>query len=325
MLELLFGAYGLIWWLVFRRFKLLPINLWTVVTSILIIVVVLLFGLLMLSRYQPMTSHARTYAVTTPIVAEVRGKVIEVPAEGGAMVAAGDVLLRIDPVSYEAQLASVEAQLALAKANLTQQERAAEGGASSAIELERARSEAARLEADAQRARYELERTTITAPAAGFVEQVAVRPGQFVSPMAFNQVMVFVHADADADAGDGERGPAMVAFFAQGAATFIDAGDAAEVAFHAYPGAVFSATVRRVQPLLAEGAVSASGRLQADVGRRAGRVPVHLTLDADPRLASLPAGSSGKVTVYTGKRHHLNLVRKIILRIKSWEHWVFAP
>lgn len=321
MLESLFGLYGLAWWLIFRKFKLLPTNLWTVVTSILIIVVVLLFGLLMLSRYQPMTSHARTYAVTTPIVAEVRGKVIEVSAEGGAMVAAGDVLLRIDPASYEAQLASVEAQLALAKTNLTQQERAAEGGASSAIELERARSEAARLEADAEQARYQLGRATIVAPAAGYVEQVAVRPGQFVSPMAFNQVMVFVHADAD----DGERGPAMVAFFAQGASTFIDAGDAAEVAFHAYPGAVFSATVRRVQPLLAEGAVSASGRLQADVGRRAGRVPVHLTLDPDPRLDALPAGSSGKVTVYTGKRHHLNLVRKIILRIKSWEHWVFAP
>jgi hypothetical protein len=26
--------------------------------------------------------------------------------------------------------------------------------------------------------------------------------------------------------------------------------------------------------------------------------------------------------VYTGEKHHLNLLRKIILRIKSWENWV---
>ena len=315
MLESLFGLYGLAWWLIFRKFKLLPTNLWTVVTSILILVVVVALGILMLGRYQPMTSHARTYAVATPIVAEVRGKVIEVSAEGGAPVSAGDVLLRIDPESYQAQVDSIDAQLALARTNLTQQERLAGEGATGVIELEKARSDVARLEADLRQARYALDRTTIVAPADGYVEQVAVRPGQFVSPMAFNQVMVFVHDD----------GPYMVAFFAQAAATYIDEGDKAEVAFHAYPGEVFGATVKRVQPLLAEGTVTASGRLQSERGQRAGRVPVHLTLDPDPRLDALPAGSSATATVYTGKHEVLNLVRMMVLRIKSWEHWVFAP
>jgi multidrug resistance efflux pump len=181
MLESLFGLYGLAWWLIFRKFKLLPTNLWTVVTSILILVVVVALGILMLGRYQPMTSHARTYAVATPIVAEVRGKVIEVSAEGGAPVSAGDVLLRIDPESYQAQVDSIDAQLALAKTNLTQQERLAGEGATGVIELEKARSDVARLEADLRQARYALDRTTIAAPANGYVEQVAVRPGQFVS------------------------------------------------------------------------------------------------------------------------------------------------
>ena len=38
MIELIFGFYGLIWWLIFVKFKLLKINTWSVMTSLLVAV-----------------------------------------------------------------------------------------------------------------------------------------------------------------------------------------------------------------------------------------------------------------------------------------------
>ncbi len=308
-----FGLYGLAWWLIFKKFRVLPINLWTSVTSVFILLVVLFVGFMFLGRYQPMTHRAQTYAITTPIVAEAQGKVIEVPVTGGEMLKQGDVLFRIDPTQHRAKVDSVTAQLELAKSRLEQETELVERGAGNRANLDRARSDVDRLEADLRLAQYTLDATTVTAPAGGYVTQVVIRPGQFVSPMAFVKVMVFVHAE----------GPYLVADFEQVAIEHIDEGDEAEVAFVALPGRVFKATVRGVQPVLADATLSARGSLESfnRAGKR-GRVPVLLTLEDDVAELDLPAGSSAIAAVYTGKKHHLNLLRMMVLRIKSWENWV---
>ena len=48
------------------------------------------------------------------IVPNVAGEVIDVPVEPNKPLKAGDVLFRIDPVPYEAQVRQIEAQLELA-------------------------------------------------------------------------------------------------------------------------------------------------------------------------------------------------------------------
>jgi hypothetical protein len=58
---------------------------------------------------------------------------------------------------------------------------------------------------------------------------------------------------------------------------------------------------------------------------RKGTTPVGLKLEEVLSSYNLPPGSSATVAVYTGKLHHLDIFRKIILRIKSWENWVFFP
>lgn len=315
MIEMLFGIYGLICWLIFKKFKLLPINLWTMVTAVFILLVVLAMGFLWMGRYQPMTHHARTISVTTPIVSEVSGRVIEVVGQGGRDLKQGDVLFRIDPTPFEARRDAVAAQYTLAKTRLEQEQGLVDQGAGNRYDLDRATSEAERLNAELRTAEFQLEATVVRAPADGFVTQVLIRPGQMVTPMAFNQVMVFVH----------DEGPYLVAGFAQNAVQFIDPGDEAEVAFYGAPGRVFSAKVVSLQPVLAEGVVAASGRLMTLDGKRAGRLPVLLEITGDLEGYQLPSGSSGLATVYTGKKHHLNLLRKVIIRIKSWENWVFVP
>ncbi|MSR62930.1 MAG: HlyD family secretion protein [Planctomycetes bacterium] len=316
MLELVFGVYGLAWWLIFKKFKLLPINLWSVVTSIFIAVATVLFLFLWVGRCQPVTSFARTYAITTPIICEVTGRVVEVTQEGGKPLKKGDVLFRVDPESYQARVDSLQAQLNLAQTRLKQENGLVQAGAGNQYDLDKAQTEVERLQADLRVAAYQLEATTARAPADGYVTQIVIRPGQIVMPMAFSQVMVFVHAE----------GPYLMAGFKQNASEFIDAGDGAEVAFDAAPGRVFKARVKSLQPLLAEGAISASGALRTlDDAAKSGRVPVQIEVLDDISEYNLPAGSNATVAVYTGELHHLDILRMMILRISSWENWVFLP
>ncbi len=313
MVEMLLGVYGLILWLIFKKFKLLPINLWTVVTSIFILIAVLSFGFLFLTRYQPATSFARTYVATTPIIAEVSGRVTAVTAEGGKPLRKGDVLFEIESEPYKARVDSLAAQLKLAETKLAQEQRLMADKAGNQNDLDKAQSDVDRLTADIRAARYQLEATIVRAPADGYVSQVTIRPGQIVMPMAFSQVMVFVHGGT----------PRLVAAFSQTQIEFIDPDDEAEVAFDALPGKVFQGKVVALQPLLAEGTVSAAGQLRTlDDAWKRGRIPVLITVDSDLSAYNLPAGSNAMVAVYTGEKHHLNLLRKIILRIKSWENWL---
>lgn len=315
MLESLLGIYALILWLIFKKFKLLPVNTWTVVTSIFVIVTFLSFGMIWMGRYQPMTNHSQTFVISTPIVAQVQGRVIEVVSEGGEPLKRGDVLFRIDPTPYQAVVDGMQAQLRLAELRQQQEQSLADQGAGNGYDLDTAKSQVDLLNAQLTSAQFDLDNTTVLAPAEGYVSQVLIRPGQLVTPMALNRVMVFVH----------HEGPYLVASFAQNKVQYIDPGDKAEVAFAATPGRVFSAEVVKIQPVLAEGTMSASGQLISLDNIRPGGLPVLLKITDDISAYPLPAGSTGKTTVFTGKMHHMNLLRQIILRIKSWEYWVFAP
>lgn len=98
----------------------------------------------------------------------------------------------------------------------------------------------------------------------------------------------------------------------------------AELAFKAYPGRIFRATVARVQPIISEGQVIGSGQLQTTTAASAaGHVPVMFEYGEDVEALNLPTGGQVSVAVYTHNFHALSLVRKIILRIKSWENYVF--
>jgi len=112
-----------------------------------------------------MTSYARSYAVTTPIIAEVQGRVIEVAAEGGKELKKGDVLFRVAPEMYAAQVDSVKSQLTLAKLRLEQESGLVKQGAGNQYDLDKAQSDFDRLTADLRTAQYQLEATTTRAPA----------------------------------------------------------------------------------------------------------------------------------------------------------------
>jgi multidrug resistance efflux pump len=172
----------------------------------------------------------------------------------------------------------------------------------------------ARLRAELNDAQYDLDQTVVRAPTAGFVTQVALRPGMFVVPAPLRPVMVFVHDD--------DR--TLAAAFQQNTLQRVRAGDEAEVAFDAVPGRVFKGKVRIVLDAIAAGQVQATGAL-IDLGARlpGGRAIAVIDLVDDISGYQIPAGAAGEVAIYTEYFHHISLMRKILLRMRSWQNYIY--
>jgi multidrug resistance efflux pump len=118
--------------------------------------------------------------------------------------------------------------------------------------------------------------------------------------------------------------PMFIATFPQNVIAMIEPGLEAELAFKAYPGRIFKAKVSRIAPIIPEGQFLASGQLQSVTpGTAPGHIPVIFEVGEDVAALNLPAGSQASVAVYTHYIHAMAIVRKIILRIKSWENYVF--
>ena len=112
MIELILGTYGVACWLVFKKFKLIPVTTYTVCTAILGGIVLFMGILILLTNFQPVTHDGRFYAAITQIVPQVRGTVIEVPVVGNKPVKEDDVLFRIEPRPYKLEVDRLEAALA---------------------------------------------------------------------------------------------------------------------------------------------------------------------------------------------------------------------
>ncbi len=314
MIELIIGVYGTICWLVFKKFKLIAVTTYSVVTAFLIGVFMIGFILVGMNMFQPVSKDGRILAYTTGIVPQVKGRVIEVPVQANVPLKQGDVLFRIDPTPYQNQLDALNARLGLASTRLEEEKELLARGAGQQYEVERFQADVDQLTAQVADAQFNLDQTTVTAPTDGFVTQVILRPGVMAVPLPLAPVMVFVHSDE----------PVFVATFKQNALQGIDAGDTAEIAFKAIPGRVFGGKVSQILPILGEGQLMASGRLiQASMPQRPGRVPIAIELDEDMSGYNLPIGSASTVSIYTGEFHITEIVRKIILRMKSWENYLF--
>ena len=104
----------------------------------------------------------------------------------------------------------------------------------------------------------------------------------------------------------------------------VNAGDDAEVAFDAVPGRVFKAKVRNVVPAIAAGQLSTSATLvEPETRTAAGRALANIDVTDDMSDYQIPLGSKAQVAIYTEHWHHLSLLRKILLRMKSWQNYIF--
>jgi multidrug resistance efflux pump len=174
----------------------------------------------------------------------------------------------------------------------------------------------AQLQAELNDAQFDLDQTVVRAPTDGFVTQVALEPGVYTVPLPFKPAMTFVNTGAQARA--------LGAAFQQNALQRVRAGDEAEIAFQAVPGRVFKGRVRVLVDAIAAGQMQASGTLQAFGGPTVeSRGMALIDILDDISDYQIPVGAAADVAIYTDHVRELSLLRKILLRMQSWENYVF--
>jgi HlyD family secretion protein len=204
------------------------------------------------------------------ISADVMGRVIEVAVEEGQWVERGDLLLRIDPTSFqaaarraEAAVAQAQAQAATARANLLQAESAlrraeqlssSQEGLISSEALEQARTQVAVTRAQYEAGRFgvaqaqaalaesreQLAKTTIRAPMSGRVTRLNIQAGETAVIGTMNNPGSLLLTVADLAEME-----ARVKVDETDVPT-ISIGDSAAVRIDAFPNRIFAGRVTRI-------------------------------------------------------------------------------
>ncbi len=314
MVEVLIIVYSMIMWLVFKVFKV-PLNKWTGTTAVLGGVASIGFLLLMMGMYHPFTKEARIYTLTTPVLPTVKGRIIEVSVKTGDRVKAGDSLFQIDPDPFQYEVDRLDAELVLARSNLEDAQELFAKQFASDKDVQRAQASVDSLTAQLAGARYDLSQTDVQAYADGYVAQVRLRPGALAVDMAMRALLTFVN--------DEDR--FLLGGFQQNPLQNIQPGFKAEVIFIALPGKVFSATVEGMSDIMAQGQLLPDDRLISVVGvTPPGRVLVRINVDEDLSAYQLPAGAKAYIAVYSESWKPVAIIRQVILRVMSWENYLFS-
>jgi len=311
METILLMTYFATCWLIFKIFKI-SVNKWSLTTVIL--GAVILMGILLggMAYFHPASKSARSYFITTPIVSNVRGKVIEVAAKTNVPLKEGDILFKIDPVPFQGKVDDIKAQLSFARQRLADTRKLVRLAGGAKFDVDQYVKEVGSLEGQLETAQFDLDSCTVRAPGAGFVTHVRVRPGQMAVPLPLMPVMTFVSYDSEV----------FIAGFSQEPMQNIKVGNQAEVIFPGIPGRVFQAKVDKILPALAEGELSPNKNMYAFLhDLPEGLVPVFLTFEEDLSEFYIPMGSDAVVSVYSHRWHHIVIIRKILLRMESWRNF----
>ena len=173
----------------------------------------------------------------------------------------------------------------------------------------------ARLQSDLDTAKFNLEQATVRAPTDGTVQQNFLRPGMFAASMPLRPVMVFLH----------DEKPKFTAAFLQNSAQRIEEGSEAEFILPAVPGRFFKGKVTAVGAFIAQGQLQPSGNLiDPEQIKGEGRILVVIEPEADIAKYLIVPGSTAQVAIYTEHMHHLAMLRKVLLRMKSWTNFIFS-
>ena len=104
-------------WAIIKIFKI-PVNQWTITTVFLGAVIMLGTILMSMAYFHPSSKVARSYFISTDIVSNVRGKLIEIPVQSNVPLKKGDILFKIDPIPFQGQVDTLQAQLDFSRKRL---------------------------------------------------------------------------------------------------------------------------------------------------------------------------------------------------------------
>ena len=247
---------------------------------------------------------ALVYRNSVSIVPDVAGEVIDVPVAPNTPLKAGDVLFKVDPVPYEAKVKAVEAQLRLSTTRLGQMTQLFERDSGRGFDVEQRQSEVDQLTAELQGAKYNLDKTTVRAPADGYVTNLALRKGARVGNLPLSPAMAFI------DISDTLIGVEIDQIDAR----YVAPGQQVEVTFKFVPGHVYTGKVESILQAIASGQAQTSGTAVAPKEIEAAPFVVRVRLDDQALAQRLPAGATGTAAIFTEHVKVSHIIRRVLLR-----------
>ncbi|XSC43945.1 HlyD family secretion protein [Bradyrhizobium sp. RDT10] len=238
------------------------------------------------------------------IVPDVAGEVTEVPVTANTPLKAGDVLFKIDPTPYDAQVRAINAQLKLSDLRLSQMTQLYERDSGRRFDVEQRQSEVDQLRAQLEGAQWDLDKTIVRAPADGYVTNLALRKGARVANLPLSPVMAFI------DTSNTIIGVEI----AQIDARYIEPGQEAELTFKFAPGRVYSGKVESVLQAIAPGQTQTSGTAVMPKEVQSTPFVVRVKLDDEEFARRLPAGSTGTAAIFTEHVKVSHIIRRVLLR-----------
>ena len=285
------------------KMKIVPFNVfWK--CSPLIVLFLLMFGLFIPMGWGAPQGPALVVRNSVSIVPNVAGEVTDVPVEPNRPLKAGDVLFKIDPVPYQAQVDAIGAQLKFEELRLSQMTQLQLNDAGRAFDVQQRQAEVDKLKGQLLGAKYNLEQTVVLAPSDGYITNLGLIKGARVANLPLSPVMAFI-----------STAETVVGIEIQQIYTrYIEPDQEVEVTFKFFPGQVFTGKVVSVLDATSTGQVLASGT--AVVPRQITATPfaVRVKLDDGKLAASLPAGTVGTAAIYTPHVKPSHIIRKVILR-----------
>ncbi|MBS7698387.1 MULTISPECIES: efflux RND transporter periplasmic adaptor subunit [unclassified Chelatococcus] len=285
------------------KLRIVPFNMFWKVSPV-IVFLLLLIGLFIPMNWGAPQGPALVVRQSVAIVPEVAGEVVEVPVQANQPLKAGDLLFQIDPVPFRAQLDALSAQLKLQETRLAEMAQLQARGTGRAFDVEQRQAEVDQLKAQRVGAEWNLEKTSVRAPADGYVTNVALRKGARVSNLPLSPVMAFI------DTSDTIIGVEINQIDAR----YIEPGQPVEMTFKFAPGQIYTGKVESVLQAIATGQTQVSGTAVAPVAIQSSPFVVRVRLDDQAFAASLPAGATGDAAIFTSHVKPAHIIRQVLLR-----------
>lgn len=273
-------------------------------TSPLIVLLLLNLGLFIPMGWGAPQGPALVVRNAVSIVPDVAGEVTDVPVAANTPLKAGDILFRVDPTPYAAQVRTIEAQLKLSKTRLAQMTQLYERDSGRGFDVEQRQSEVDQLSGQLEGAQWNLDKTIVRAPADGYVTNVALRKGARVANLPLSPVMAFI------DTSNTLVGVQIDQIDAR----YVKPGQEVEVTFKFVPGHVYNGKVESILQAIATGQAQTSGTAVAPRAIEAAPFVVRVKLDDDDFAKALPAGATGTAAIYTDHVKVSHVIRRVLLR-----------
>ena len=260
--------------------------------------ILLLAALLAVIKYwdyinNPWTRNGMVRANVIQVTPRVSGPIVELPIIDNQEVKAGDLLFRIDPRTFQADLFEAEAELERTFEDFERAKDLVIKGDISQRNYDKAEASYEVAQANLETARLNLEFTEVRASANGFITNLTSRIGS--QAVANQPLMALIDEDSFWVHG----------YFRETRVGNIEPGDKAVVTLMSYPGTPLTGTVDSLGWGIAQQDGSTSFDLLPSVNptfewiRLAQRVPVRIHLDRLPDHVKLRVGTTASVLVHT--------------------------